>query len=178
MNARNIIIGSTISALSLAGILILRSFTRHKKPTKKTTKRKSNIIVRGWGSNSAGQMSLGFSGPGPNYVVSILEINNLQNLKLISSGPYHTLVLTQDGKLFGCGSNSYSKLCCDENTSSVQHLRYLDCISNVIDVAAGPTFCVALTGDGKVWSWGSNNRGTIYAAFMTFCRSIRYWKRR
>jgi alpha-tubulin suppressor-like RCC1 family protein len=160
MNTRNVIIGGALSALSIAGIIILRSLPWTKKHVKKQSKNKPTT-VKGWGSNSSGQMSLGYAGNGPDYVLKIGQFSNLTNIKYISSGPYHTLVLLENGTLLGCGSNSFGKLCRNADVNAVYTIRVMDMLTNVVDVAAGPSFNIAVTKDGKVWSWGSNNKGQL-----------------
>lgn len=150
MKASAFLISSAISVLSLAGFMIICSLKKTNKEikSKKVKRRRKEVVVRGWGSNSSGQMSLGYSGPGPNYVVSLPNISNVKDIKQICVGPYHILVLTDNGTVFGCGSNSYSKLCFDESISSVDELIRIECLcdKSIVELATGPSFCLALSG--------------------------------
>lgn len=68
------------------------------------------IGVFGWGRSNDGQLSIGFSEE--TSILSPKEVSRLQELdiKEISCGEKHTLIVTKDGELYSCGSNEYGEL--------------------------------------------------------------------
>lgn len=68
------------------------------------------IGVFGWGRSNDGQLSIGASEE--TSILSPKEVSRLQELdiKEISCGEKHTLVVTRDGELYTCGSNEYGEL--------------------------------------------------------------------
>lgn len=68
------------------------------------------IGVFGWGRSNDGQLSIGASEE--TSILSPKEVPRLQELdiKEISCGEKHTLIVTRDGKLYTCGSNEYGEL--------------------------------------------------------------------
>ena len=93
---------------------------------------KSDGTVWSWGYNAYGQLGIGRA-YGRN------DLNQQQVIK----GKYETYVTDEE-----TGATS-TRLVADE---------YLD---NVIDISAGENFAVAVTKDGKVYSWGLNDNGQL-----------------
>jgi alpha-tubulin suppressor-like RCC1 family protein len=67
----------------------------------------------------------------------------------ISAGDYHSLALTEDGKVFGWGSNNYGQLNIPNN------------LPRIVDIACGNYHSLALSEDGKVFAWGNNKFGQL-----------------
>lgn len=67
-------------------------------------------VVFGWGRSHDGQLSIGASEE--DSILSPREISHLRELdiKEISCGEKHTLVVTRGGELYSCGSNEYGEL--------------------------------------------------------------------
>lgn len=110
-----------------------------------------------WGYNTFGQLGNGTS---LNSMHAAL-VPNLDDVTGISAGYIHTIVVKQDGTVWAWGSNT------DGQTSGSYPIAtspiQVSGLSNVIMVAAA---CdgyhnLALTADGKVWTWGSNSRGQL-----------------
>ena len=77
---------------------------------------KSNGTAWGWGSNYAGELCDGTSGVGPGKTVPVqmkdpLDASGfLTNVKSVGAGEYHSLVIKNDGTLWGCGWNGSGQL--------------------------------------------------------------------
>jgi alpha-tubulin suppressor-like RCC1 family protein len=86
--------------------------------------------VRGWGSNSNGQLEF--------------LNHNLTNVKKVSAGGYHSLFLFNDGTISGCGNN-YGQ----------HNLR--SAYTSVKDVSAGGFHSLVLFNNGTVTGWGNSS---------------------
>lgn len=86
--------------------------------------------------------------------------------KTISSGMYHTLILSEGGQVYSFGNNRFGQLGV-ENTTLQYKIPVLINPSSfgdapVIKVAAGANHSLVLTKFGKVFSFGSNENTLIF----------------
>ena len=77
----------------------------------------------------------------------------------IVAGTNHFIALTQDGKVYGWGSNGSGELG-QNNTNIYKRPTYLG-IDDAIDIAAGYQSTVVLKKDGTVWMAGLNSDGQL-----------------
>jgi alpha-tubulin suppressor-like RCC1 family protein len=161
---------------------------------------KSDGTVWTWGYNEFGQLGIGTddinrtSGDGaaadkfvPTRVTNARfpdgSIGSLPVIIALAAGYYHTVALTEDGKVFCWGLNDdgqlgngaqlkspgefsagpplYSNIPVQvvtgknpEDGSSVE-------LSGIVSIAAGGYHTVALKNDGTVWAWGYNEQGQL-----------------
>jgi alpha-tubulin suppressor-like RCC1 family protein/regulation of enolase protein 1 (concanavalin A-like superfamily) len=85
---------------------------------------------------------------------------------MITGGAYHTLALRSDGTVWAWGSNSEGQLGYGTTTNSQKPVKVgsdLDgnTFKDVVAIAGGAYHSMALTQDGKVWTWGANFRGEL-----------------
>ncbi|XP_070647001.1 probable E3 ubiquitin-protein ligase HERC6 isoform X3 [Bos indicus] len=110
----------------------------------------------GWGSNSAGQLALsGNNAPVQRYKpVSIGALKTL-GVVSISCGYKHTAVLTQDGKVFTFGDNSYGQLGHDPTAEKrgPQLVERIEGLVSQIDCGSDHTLAYIYT-TGQVVSFG------------------------
>lgn len=126
----------------------------------------SDNRVFSWGSNYSGQL-------GDNtlekrdYPVEITEYFNLNEsewFKKIVCGSYHTLMLTNESRLFGFGSNISFQIATQTLTYSSLPIDITDQLSltegeTIVDVDSGDYFNILLTSNGRILTWGSNFNG-------------------
>ena len=118
----------------------------------------SDNKLYGWGRNDLGQLGLKIVNQTKVHKPVLIEDLNDINIKQISCGSGHTLVLTSDGMVYGWGGNTYGQIGCGielgENISVIVKLELLPKIKSI-----HCSFCqsFALTDNGMVYSWGSNN---------------------
>jgi len=113
----------------------------------------------GWGFNGDGRLGDGTWDTPLTPVASI----GLSNIIQVSRGANHTLFLRNDGTVWSTGYNVRGQL--GNGTSGndsvynapVQALN----LTNIVQIAAGNTFSLALKADGTVWSWGDNGFGQL-----------------
>ncbi len=82
----------------------------------------------------------------------------INNAVKVSIGDYHSLALKNDGTVWAWGNNLYGQLG-DGTTEQKPPSSPVQVVglSDVIDIAAGEGFSLALKSDGTVWSWGDNS---------------------
>ncbi|HUK81779.1 MAG TPA: hypothetical protein VLZ12_04020 [Verrucomicrobiae bacterium] len=71
-----------------------------------------------------------------------------------------TIALTADKTVWTCGTNSYGEL---GRTGDYTVPRQVppSVLSNVVAIAGGNQFSLAVTGDGRVYGWGNNSAGQL-----------------
>ena len=125
-----------------------------------------------WGSDSCGQLGLGtksersYSYPVLcRWAVSIVEV---------SCGEEHTVLRTNEGKVYAMGSNAEGRLGVgDRNlllSSSPVLLRDLE-TSRVVAVSSGVAHSAAITDSGQAYLWGVGYSGALGAG-----NTLSYWR--
>jgi alpha-tubulin suppressor-like RCC1 family protein len=91
-----------------------------------------------------------------------VQIPNLKGVTAIAAGGAHTLVLKNDGTVWGWGFNVYGELGDGTNSSrDWDHAGQVSNLTGVTTVAAGQDHSLALKSDGTIWAWGWNPRGVL-----------------
>ena len=73
----------------------------------------------------------------------------------------HSLILKNDGTVWGCGYNNYGQLGNGTTTTNKTSLTQMKNATNVKAIACGTYHSLILKEDGTVWSCGSNNNGQL-----------------
>jgi len=94
---------------------------------------------------------------------------SVDNIKLITSGSYHTALLTKDGFLYTCGYNSSGQLGNNTLGSSKFELSTdVDNIQGTIkEVSCGSNHTMVLTNFGKIYGTGLNSSGQLGIGIIT-----------
>ncbi len=130
--------------------------------------RKSDGTLWGMGNNAYGQ--LGDSTQTSPRVRPSPAFAGLNEIVQLSAGSAHSLVLRSDGTVWGVGGNAVGEV-----GDGTQGLRTIPVqavwLEDTVEVAAGRTLLtccplsgshsVAITTDGRVWTWGSNYYGEL-----------------
>jgi alpha-tubulin suppressor-like RCC1 family protein len=132
---------------------------------------KDNGTLWAWGSNlffydANGNEVYGKLGNFTDRIIPIpVKVEMLSDVKSVSSGIMHTLVLKNDGTVWAWGSNYYGQLgdggkiaMLDRSTGLPQIQKGLvkSKIENVESISASSSLSMALKNDGTVWTWGPN----------------------
>jgi E3 ubiquitin-protein ligase HERC4 len=114
----------------------------------------------GWGDNSRGQLGFGNE---TYYVYSPKRIENVGNIKLISLGEKHTLILNKNNELFSFGSNTYGQLCLNNSEGHQYTPQKIDLNLNssgdsivIKKISCGYFHCLLLMKNSDLYSCGSN----------------------
>jgi alpha-tubulin suppressor-like RCC1 family protein len=119
--------------------------------------------IYAWGSNESGQLGSG------NYIKRSKPVEITQNFILsndefitsIETGNYHNAALSNKGKLFTWGDNSWGELGINSHTNSpfpidITNNFNLEFEDIVIKISLGSQVSSALTRSGKLFMWGNN----------------------
>ncbi|XP_062251671.1 LOW QUALITY PROTEIN: E3 ubiquitin-protein ligase HERC2 [Platichthys flesus] len=116
-----------------------------------------NGQVWSWGDGDYGKLGRG----GSDGCKTPKLVEKLQDLDIVKvcCGSQFSVALTKDGQVYTWGKGDNQRL----GHGSDEHVRYpklLDSLEGkkVVDIAVGSTHCLALTDDGEVHSWGSNDK--------------------
>ncbi|GFY57540.1 x-linked retinitis pigmentosa GTPase regulator [Trichonephila inaurata madagascariensis] len=116
-------------------------------------------VVYVWGSGAEGQI-----GPESGHILIPTELNLDCNILCISAGYYHSAFVTVDGKLYTCGEGESGKLGLPEYTLKKSPLS-VHCVPafdrKVTWVSCGGNHTIALTSDGKAYSFGNGYDGQL-----------------
>lgn len=112
-----------------------------------------------WGANTRGELGVGHS---LNSNVA-LQTLNLRNPVAIDSGNLHSLALLEDGTVWAWGSEVYGQLGNGVSGTNIHRSVPLQVhnLTDIVSIAAGGGFNLALKRDGTVWSWGWNANGEL-----------------
>ena len=80
----------------------------------------------------------------------------------IAADFYNSYAVDKAGKVWAMGNNAFHQLGPNVDTLSLDALAHLiPGLPRVVKVSAGLGHALALTGDGDLWSWGSNSAGQL-----------------
>ncbi|KAL1023407.1 hypothetical protein UPYG_G00040470 [Umbra pygmaea] len=116
-----------------------------------------NGQVWSWGDGDYGKLGRG----GSDGCKTPKLVEKLQDLDIVKvcCGSQFSVALTKDGQVYTWGKGDNQRL----GHGTDEHVRYpklLDILQGkkVVDIAVGSTHCLALTDEGEVHSWGSNDK--------------------
>ncbi|OPY30799.1 MAG: Regulator of chromosome condensation (RCC1) repeat protein [Methanocella sp. PtaU1.Bin125] len=124
---------------------------------------KNDGTIWAWGKNTLGEL-----GDGTLTARSIpVQVTGLVNIISISNSAAHTLALDNNGKVWAWGSNAHGELG-NNSADKVNDRGYKYAatpvsvpIDNVVAIATGQGFSLAIKNDGTVWAWGDNEFGEL-----------------
>ncbi|XAR68362.1 hypothetical protein NMG60_11003461 [Bertholletia excelsa] len=77
--------------------------------------------------------------------------------KQVAAGLSFTMFLSRQGHVYTCGTNAHGQLghgdTLDRPTPTI--IEHLQCFGSVVDIAAGPSYALAVLDDGTIFSFGS-----------------------
>ena len=89
----------------------------------------------------------------------------MENVKSVLAGADHTLIIKNDGSLWGIGWNLYGQLAQGMKVGGSYQPEYIYepvyIMDNVISAKAGYNHSIVLKSDGTVWTFGNNEYGQL-----------------
>lgn len=112
--------------------------------------------VYGFGYNRSGELGLG------DYIdrKDPVCLNIKDDIIQVSTGGYHSLVLSKIGSVYSFGTNSEGQLGLN-NWQSINIPTMIPNISNIVQLTTGYYHSMVLNTDGKVYSFGHNGYGQL-----------------
>lgn len=79
----------------------------------------------------------------------------------IAAGCFHSLAVTSAGTVYAWGLNQDGQLGDGSRATHTTPHRVAGLPANIVQIAAGCHYSLALTGNGEVWSWGESGQGEL-----------------
>jgi alpha-tubulin suppressor-like RCC1 family protein len=118
-----------------------------------------------WGSNYAGQLGDGTEEVRLLPVPVNMEALEGKSISLLSTGPDHSLIITNDGSMYAWGDNEQGQLGINSLTNALSPtlVNQTDAAigSSISSISTGGNHTLVLTSTGKVTSWGTNSAGQL-----------------
>ncbi|KAM4617699.1 secretion-regulating guanine nucleotide exchange factor [Discoglossus pictus] len=105
------------------------------------------------GQNKDGQLGLNNTADVTHFSLCTALLNT--RISKVGCGWDFTLILTENGQLFSCGSNSFSQLGIPQMEACTTPKRIEIFKEKIVDVAAGLRHALAITESGRIFQWGS-----------------------
>lgn len=116
-----------------------------------------------WGNDFNGQLGDGGTNANKNTPV---QASGLTDMVAVAGGSNHSLAVKSDGSVYTWGGNNKGQLGYDpdpttttfEDSSTPGQVSGL---TDVVAVAGGTSYSLALKSDGTMWAWGNNDVGQL-----------------
>jgi alpha-tubulin suppressor-like RCC1 family protein len=106
------------------------------------------------GNDSKGQLCQGNT---PGYLNYFHEVPGINNAVAGAVGQEFTLILTQDGNVYGCGSNEVGQIGQGNGVGSRKNPTIIPGLGGIDDISAGVSFALFLDVDSNTaWGTGTN----------------------
>jgi gliding motility-associated-like protein len=106
------------------------------------------------GDNSVGQFGNGTTTtPSSSFTVPT-KMNNITNAVRVANNIHSTIVLLADSTLVSCGDNTVGNLGLAQSITATSIPLPIPGLPKIIDIKSTAEGTIALTADGKVYSWG------------------------
>jgi alpha-tubulin suppressor-like RCC1 family protein len=125
---------------------------------------RQNGSLWGWGSNLPSSASLPSANSlGVRMLESTTHPTAFSNVKSVSAGAFHALILSETGSVWGFGLNDDWQLGTSNSSQILQKLP----LENIVQTASGDAHSLALDAEGVVWAWGRNSEGQLGGGVAT-----------
>lgn len=126
---------------------------------------KSDGTVVAFGQNNVGQLGNGENNLNRNsFSSNPVNVVQLRNVIQVIAGSEHSAALTENGEVYIWGRNQYGNLgngiISPANTVQSVPVK-VEGLSKIKQIANGRDHILALTSDGKIYSWGLNASGQL-----------------
>jgi alpha-tubulin suppressor-like RCC1 family protein len=115
-----------------------------------------------WGRNDEGELGTGVLG-GSSMIPVRVALPDEVKIVGLAAGDFYALALSRDGEVWAWGGNSLGQLgdgsAAPRRASPVQ-VRFPQLVQ-VVSMAAGGSFALALDSNGQLWGWGANGSGNL-----------------
>lgn len=119
--------------------------------------------VYGCGANDSGQLGAGVDEVEPGSAAVRLDVGGGgATVVHVAAGLLHSLAVTSDGAVYSCGASAFNELGHGSSLHEVRWRRVEPLVGvRAVGVAAGGLHSVVWTDDGRLFSFGRNDRGQL-----------------
>ena len=119
---------------------------------------KNDGTLWGCGDNQFGQLGLGDTTNRSMFTQITINVNDV---KQVYCGYFYTLILKNDGTLWGCGDNRDGQLGLEDNSSRTTFTQIIINAYGIKSAYCGGYHTFILKNDGTLWGSGYNNYGQL-----------------
>ncbi|GAB0094923.1 Regulator of chromosome condensation [Sergentomyia squamirostris] len=118
--------------------------------------------IYGFGLNNYNQLALSQKFKKQNLIFTP-KITQMEDVKAISGGQHHTLIISKDNQCYAIGRKDYGRLGLGEVQADVSDLKHVVELKNseMKSIGCGDCQSFAVTNDGKVFAWGMGNSNQL-----------------
>lgn len=115
--------------------------------------------VWSWGWGAHGQLGVGDTKD--RDVPTVIEELSKERVAALSCGDRHSFAVTDDGKVFGWGSNEFGQLGCGKKRDTILRPTVIEGLQGlkVVGISSGDRHSAAVTNTGAVYTWGCGSDG-------------------
>lgn len=115
--------------------------------------------VWSWGWGAHGQLGLGDTRD--RDVPTVIEELSRERVHLLSCGDRHSFAVTEEGRVFGWGSNEFGQLGGGRKRDTVLRPKVVEGLLGlmVVGISSGDRHSAAVTNTGAVYTWGCGSDG-------------------
>lgn len=118
--------------------------------------------VKSWGYNSYGQLGNGSPIPGAHKTTPV-RVANLSGVRAVATGGFHSLALTESGRVKAWGGNNQGELGNGDHGDSADSSTPVNVVglTGVRSISGGRNHSLAILENGQPRSWGANPYGEL-----------------
>ncbi|MFY0565387.1 RCC1 repeat-containing protein [Archangium lansingense] len=142
---------SPVQVQNLSEVVAISAGTSHSLALR------ADGTVWGWGDDFRGQLG----GHGTGSQTTPVRVPGLTDVVAIRAAGAHSLALRADGTVWAWGANTYGQLGRPANYAANPTPAQVPGLTDVVALASGDYYVLALRADGTVWGWGTNSTGQL-----------------
>ncbi|XP_044259072.1 serine/threonine-protein kinase Nek8 [Tribolium madens] len=122
-----------------------------------------------WGENDFGQLGIDSGAQKRAFATIVKSLQHEKIIRLCAAGRNFSIFLNTEGFLFSCGEGQQGCLG-HGNWDSVQTPTIIEALKQekIVKMSCGDEHVVALSTDGKVFTWGSSKKGQLGQGHMQY----------
>lgn len=120
---------------------------------------KSTGKIYGFGLNNYSQLNIGKKAE----TMFVARETKFNNVKELAGGSHHTIILTNDDKVYAIGRKDYGRLGLGQMDADVEELTPITGLNDkeILHIACGDCTSFGITRDGKVYAWGIGSNSQL-----------------
>ncbi|CRK98351.1 CLUMA_CG011711, isoform A [Clunio marinus] len=88
-------------------------------------------------------------------------MTKFSDVKALAGGQHHTIILTNDNKVYAIGRKDYGRLGLGSVESDIKELAHVKGLTDIHQITCGEASSFAITNNGKVYVWGMGSSSQL-----------------